>query len=376
MRASYKTFTCLALLGVMTTPALADRIDQQRYPADSIAKAVEVVRRYVGKKDFESYLDGNLIVLRLNDRTSRSSSSGQRDVSKYFQQACGIEIGYFRREANGRLRSRSREVNASLGANHLIRLKSVKGDAYDQEIAPLFQSVIDSIKSDSRFDIQIRADDDRLSGYMRSDIAYHCIHYEPDRDHEDTGPAHRFLLSTKYVDAKKGRRLAVLLKGSAMLDAFQRARVENAESAAILAAQEQADLRRRYERRENQRARLEAEREAREQAIAVFRENLAVGDETQCGYVIGLRRPMVEIAADIGSRWVHVDQLTPKGTAYASCPKSEKQLADQARAAQECAAQRQSCTANCNAQMTTTDISAPRMGLMLCREQCASLSCD
>ncbi|MEO0689587.1 MAG: hypothetical protein AAFY51_04715 [Pseudomonadota bacterium] len=53
----------------------------------------------------------------------------------------------------------------------------------------------------------------------------------------------------------------------------------------------------------------------------VFRENLAIGDETNCGPVIDLRGPMAEIAVPVNRRapngettfWSRIDRLSPAG---------------------------------------------------------------
>ena len=97
---------------------------------------------------------------------------------------------------------------------------------------------------------------------------------------------------------------------------------------------------------------------------------------SQCGYVIGLRLPMVEIAADVGSRWMPISDLVPEGTRYKSCPMSDRQVSDIKQAREDCEAGKHMCLANCFGQMTTTDLAAPSNAQLLCRGTCEKLQCE
>jgi hypothetical protein len=57
---------------------------------------------------------------------------------------------------------------------------------------------------------------------------------------------------------------------------------------------------------------------AQEQAYQRFRDQLAVGDQTHCGMVIELKKPIVKVQTAVGEKWFRVEKLLPPGRA--GCP--------------------------------------------------------
>lgn len=139
-----------------------------------------------------------------------------------------------------------------------------------------------------------------------------------------------------------------------------------AEAAAVRAEERRTEL------AETRRAE-KAEQERREQE---FRANLEIGDKSQCGYVIGMRLPMVEVAVLSGSQWFRVEDLVPAETPHSSCPGGHSRVAgddSQRDSMRICEAQRATCLANCDSQ--TTYVTTPSPVVIHCREQCRRIDC-
>lgn len=83
----------------------------------------------------------------------------------------------------------------------------------------------------------------------------------------------------------------------------------------------EADTYRKSDARKKQEAAdLEEYRAANRQAallkkLPAYRAKLAVGDDTHCGMVIEIKRPIVKVQTVVGEKWFKVVQLFPKGEA-------------------------------------------------------------
>lgn len=69
---------------------------------------------------------------------------------------------------------------------------------------------------------------------------------------------------------------------------------------------------------ENARVRAAHEqKQAQKRNILAFREKLKVGNDSHCGLVVEVKRPVAKIQTMIGERWLKMEQLYPAG--YADC---------------------------------------------------------
>jgi hypothetical protein len=54
---------------------------------------------------------------------------------------------------------------------------------------------------------------------------------------------------------------------------------------------------------------------ARAARAQTLRQHLAIGDQTHCGLVVEIRRPIVKVQTKLGERWLKIDQLHWPGDA-------------------------------------------------------------
>jgi len=113
------------------------------------------------------------------------------------------------------------------------------------------------------------------------------------------------------VDAVAGLAASLAAKGVAQAELEKRDRAAKAEE------KRQAALREQEEKKRVAEEKKEAEREAvrKKQEAEKFRQKLAVGDQTHCGMVIELKRPIVKVQTFDGEKWFRVAQLFPPGEA-------------------------------------------------------------
>ncbi len=370
-------FLGVAFLAVFAGPerSLASEFHSRLDPP-TIAEGLELVRREYGKKNYESYYDGDVVLVRVRDKQSRSSYSPQvSEIGRFLSTACATEFGGRYRDSDGRIQLDHRVV--MMGAGHVVNLVSDNGDEYLQEFRPLIESVVSDVQNESGFALATKSDDPTLrGGYKKSDIAHTC--FKLDGASADGGERLKLIVSAKYVDQGTGKYVAIVIHGDVLKSLMAHARSENTEFAAQYASAKAADDKRKADARDAARQTRAAEKAAEERRQQEFRANLKIGDSTQCGYVIDIRPPMVEIAVSSGSRWFRVENLVPAGTSYSPCPEHDLRAVGSDRqedSEQMCEAERLTCLANCDAQMTITDISAPRSNIILCRERCESIDC-
>lgn len=347
--------------------------------AETIDRALQIIQTEYGRKNYEEHFNGEVVVIRVRQKQSRvASSSETRDIGTFLLHACRSELGISRKNAKGAIVSNP--AVGSAGAYRAIQLTSTNGDSYDQEFSPLVAQVVDKIKVSSVFDLTSKssANDPVVTGGARqSDIVYVCQRYS--NDAVDSGAQVVLVVSVKYVDRKSDAYAALVIRGQTLERLFEDARINNVNYASRFAAAKEAERKRRDEERNVERqAQATAEEQQRRQA-ETFRATLAVGDKTQCGYVIGVRLPMVEVATASGDQWFRVEQLVPATSLQLPCPSNEgsdSKNGSGTQAKQLCEAERATCLATCDSQMTTTDIAAPRMGIMMCRDRCTRIVCQ
>ena len=364
---------CSLLVVLVAGAAMAGNLDR-KYNAETIADGLDAVRRYVGKKDFESHMNGGVVVVRLDETISQNYSSQQSEVATFLQKACTFETGARYRDDDGRVQLNIGRAEGPYapGASHIIHVRSATGVQYQQELRPIIEALVDEVSADSKFKLKRRPYDPRSSlGYSKYDYVYNCVGLQSEAKNDDWGYALKLIVSNKFYDTASSRYLSVIITGDALQQGIQSAREDASGADAFLAAQAQKEQQKKADQE-----RLDGENLKREAEISAFRNGLAIGDSTQCGYVIGIRHPMVEVAGDENSRWLPIEKLVPKGTPYVSCPVSDSELDRIASAKQMCEAQKDSCLANCYAQMRTVDISAPSAGQLLCRDSCTKVKCE
>lgn len=368
------TFVALAVVAIPESSFA--REFHSRLEPQTIAEGLDLVRREYGKKNFEVYNNGDVVLVRVRDRQSRSSYSPQiAEIGSFLSNACATEYGGRYRDSDGRIQLNHRVVTT--GAAHVVNLKSVEGDAYLQEFRPLIESVVSDVRGESSFELVTKSEDPTLrGGYKKSDIVYTCFNLGGAS--VDDGERLKLIVSARYVDQGTGKYVAIVIHGDALKSLIVDARSESTEFAAQYALAKAAEDKRKADAREAERQTRAAEKAAEERRQKEFRTNLAIGDNTQCGYVIEIRPPMVEIAVSSGSQWFRVEDLVPAGTSYVSCPEDDLRVVGDGRqddSGQMCEAERAACLANCDSRMTNTDISTPGWNIILCRERCERIDC-
>ncbi len=376
MRFSFHS-AALALAFLISPEVIVAGEFDRRIEPQTIEEGLELVRREYGKKNFESFHDGDVILVRVRDKQSQRSYSPQvSEIGRLLGNACVTEFGGRYRDTDGRIKLKHNV--ASTGAGHVVNLVSVDGDAYLQQFRPLVDAAIVSVQDESEFSLVHKSNDPVLrGGHRRSDRLQTCFRH--DREAMDDGERLKMIISSKYVDEASNRYVALVLHGDALTSMIARVRSENTEFAAEFATAKAAEDKRKADARQAEHQKRE--REKAEQALREekFRANLAIGDNTQCGYVIEVRSPMVEVAVSTGSQWFHIEDLVPADTKYSYCPDDELRSTgqgDRVRSTQVCEAERATCLATCDSQMTTTDISAPGWNIVLCRKRCEQITCS
>lgn len=253
--------------------------------SDSIADAVSSIRAKVGDDNVQEFLDGGLVIALTGEVPTRHSKV-QTELAEYLQDSCAIEIGHaVRNEAGKIVPLRGSAVTPAPSRSTSATFVTSFGYEYELEVRSLMDTLLRRMnlfratEDESRFVLQLQPYlSFRDEAWARYAGEFNC--YGPSNAEEGTEPGlePKLLVSESYVERRNLTYAVVILTESLLRQV------------------------------------------AEEFAIPTFRSNLAIGDETQCGYVVGIREPMVEIAADVGSRWLHSKDLVPKGTPKAGCP--------------------------------------------------------